>query len=207
MQTQLQDLLRPIKTHTLDLLTTLRQRTREQHGRLDAGIDFGSKAWGRERYAAFLGGVLDVVSSLEPAVERWLGPLSNPSRVACLRADLARLGIPEGGAPQAPHAVHSLAAAYGCVYVLEGSALGGLVLAPAVEAAIGPEAPTSYLRLRGANTPRAWRAWLERLREYGAAASPTEVDDACTAACRTFDAYSSSLALHGALTQEPACTP
>lgn len=190
----------------MDLLTTLRQRTREQHARLDAAIDFGSKDLSRERYAAFLAGVLDVVCTLEPALESWLGPLPGPSRSACLRADLASLGISNGRVPQATHAANNLAAAHGCAYVLEGSALGGLVLAPAVEAQLGTGAPTSYLRLRGTNTPRAWRAWLERLREYGATATSEEVDAACAAACRTFDAYASSLKLRGALRQEPACT-
>lgn len=191
----------------MDLLTTLRRRTREQHARLDAGIDFGSSSLSSERYAAFLAGVFDVVCILEPAVESWLGPLAGPSRTACLRTDLERLGVSYGRGAHTTHAVGSLAAAHGCAYVLEGSALGGLVLAPAVEAKLGSGAPTSYLRLRGTDTPRAWRAWLERMRDYGAAATPEEVDAACTAACRTFDAYASSLEHRGALRQEPACTP
>lgn len=189
---------------SLDLLTLLRQRTRDRHARLDAGIDFATGTLTAPRYAAFLRGILAVVSPLEPAIERWLGPAPPPARTRALASDLARLGAPLETKPVAVLLPRSVAEAYGCAYVLEGSALGGLVLARAADALTENPLPTSYLRLRGEATARTWNAWLERLGAFGAEATPGDARAACDAACATFTAYEAALSMTGAFSETAA---
>jgi heme oxygenase len=192
-----------LPTFILHLLTLLRHRTHEHHARLDAEVDFRNVT--PQRYGAFLRGVLAVVRPLEAALVPWLGPAAPPSRTECLCADLLQL---EGSCDVdcAPVSLpRSAAEAYGCAYVLEGSALGGLVLAPFIEEKLGAKAATSYLRLRAAATAPAWRAWLQRLDAFGATATADEAHAACDMACATFDAYTISLRLTGALEEHGAC--
>ena len=184
---------------TPDFRDRLRDCTRDRHALLDAGIDFRRDVT-RERYGAFLRGLVAVVSPLEAELTRWFVPEAGPSRSECLLADLARLGA------SASPVVHAsirlpvdLAQAYGCAYVLEGSTLGGVALAPIVECALGRDTPTSYLRLRAASTGRIWQAWLRKLNAFGEAATQDEIEAACDMACATFDAYTTSLRLTGAL--------
>jgi heme oxygenase len=188
----------------LNLLTLVRERTREQHARLDAALDFDSVT--RARYGAFLRAVCAVVTPLEPAIAAYVQAVPGSTRVGCVREDLAALGLPAGGARAACVLPRNLAEAYGCAYVLEGSALGGLVLARAVEKHLGPRTPTSYLRLRGGETPRLWRSWLARLDAFDAHASALERRLACDAACATFDAYLGSFLATGAVREELACS-
>ena len=93
----------------------------------------------------------------------------------------------------------TLAEAYGCAYVLEGSTLGGVVLAPIVEQSLGRDTPTAYLRLRAESTGRNWQAWLRTLNAFGEAATHDEIEASCDMACATFEAYTTSLRLTGAL--------
>jgi heme oxygenase (biliverdin-IX-beta and delta-forming) len=190
----------------LPLLTLLRHCTHEHHARLDAGIDFRGGRIRLERYSAFLRGVLSVVAPLESAMVQWLGLAVGPSRTECLCADLMRLD----GSCAVEWAPVSLprnaAEAHGCAYVLEGSTLGGLVLATLIEDKLGADISTSYLRLRGAATAQQWRAWLQRLETFGTSATADEVRAACHMACATFDAYRVSLRLTGALEEHEECS-
>jgi len=132
-----------------DLLSLLRRGTRDAHSRLDARIDFGRHGVTLQRYAAFLDGMLTVVAPLEARLARWLGRSDGTSRTQRLEEALRSLG-----APQAPRSADvrvpaTLAEAYGCSYVLEGSTLGGMALAPVVERSLGDDVPTTWLRLRG----------------------------------------------------------
>jgi heme oxygenase len=190
----------------LNLLSLLRERTRAQHARLDAAIDFREHSITPERYGAFLRGVLAVVAPLEHALARW-PVLPEGSRAERVRADLAHLGIEEPTGRLLVPSPGALAEAYGCAYVLEGSALGGLVLARIVEENLGEDVPTSYLRLREPGTARKWREWLERLDAWSASASQEDADAACDTAAATLDAYTESLIRTGAITERCACTP
>ena len=191
----------------MDILTLLRRRTRERHARLDAGIGFHHPPITRERYVAFLRGVLAAVTPLERALVPWLGPFPGPSRVDALGADLAALGAFDVVDSTPTRIPRNVSEAYGCAYVLEGSSLGGVVLAPLVEESLGPGVPTAYLRLRGADTGKAWRAWLARLHAFGVSATQDDVIAACEMACAAFDAYAASLRRTGAFQERFACTP
>lgn len=188
------------KSRLLDLLTLLRQRTRAAHERLDAALDFaspGTMDW--SGYCALLRASLDVVAPLEEALGAWELAAAKPSRVACLRHDLAALGQPASPRFAAVPRPRTQAEAYGCAYVLEGSTLGGLVVASFVRRDLGPHAAVTYLTLRGTATRNAWQSFVRELRDFGNGCTAGDCQAAAAIAADTFDAYAASFARAGLL--------
>lgn len=166
-------------------IDTLRAATRARHAALDAAVQLTD----RGAYQRFLAGTFAAVSALEPALADALPALFTVDRTPALAADLAELEVVATPAPVvAPFA--SSSAALGAAYVLEGSALGGLVLAERVAAWT---TATRYLRLRGKGTAARWTSFLPHL-EHAA-----DRDACCAAACATFDHFTDALRAHGAL--------
>jgi heme oxygenase len=138
----------------------------------------------------------------EPAVAaalpaRWQGWLRARSRRHFLLQDLAALGVERlhAGAP-APE-LGDAAAAWGSLYVLEGSALGGQAITRSLaEAGWHARGGGAYFRGWDAETGPMWREFRTILEAQVAA--PAAAAQACDAACRTFDLLSNLLeaALH-----------
>lgn len=155
-------------------------------------------------YVSFLQASLTTIAALEaPLALR--GIVAPAGRAALLQADLADLGVPP------PSTVHSrarlppsLAQAYGVAYVVEGSSLGGVFLAKVIEDRLG--APTRYLRLRGAETARAWGTFVTRLNGWGEMATPNERAASARAAAWTLDAFRDALAVLPEARRPDACT-
>lgn len=86
----------------------------------------------------------------------------------------------------------SPAAAFGAMYVVEGSTLGGSVIARHVERALGlrPETGCVYFRSYGSATGRMWKAFRTRLM---AMSSPAVDDVIVGSAQRTFGVMQSWL--------------
>ena len=175
------------------LLALLRQATAAHHRRLDAGLALGCATLTRERYAAFLEGSLRVLLVLEPALRPWPAAYDASPRIECLREDLRALDADADPARPPIDVPVDVAGAFGAAYVVEGSALGGRVLAPMVQRVLGASTAVSYLRLRGEATQPHWTAWLARLRTFDEGARPGDRDVCCAMACATFGAYTRSL--------------
>ena len=186
------------------LLADLRAATGPMHEALDSSVGLVGPTVTREKYVATLRGSLAVVEPLETGAAKWLGVRDEISRVARLRADLASLG--EDPAVAAPPFVETPtidteAKAMGVLYVLEGSTLGGIVLARSVDRALGLEGQSiSYLTLRGPLTPEKWRAFLVELDAWAKTAPPAAWREACEAARAAFVAYRKALEVSGAIT-------
>lgn len=191
------------------LLQRLRAETALAHRALDAALDFSPHTLDRGRYAAFLLGTWLVVHALEPTLIEVLGPgvlppLDRPRRDV-LAADLQALGVRLPTAPSFP-LPRTVAAAWGAAYVVEGSSLGGVVLAKRVRDILGEETArdaTGYLGLRGDRTKAAWTAFRASLATFDARASIGEHREACSSATATFDAYTRAFAQSGALLATP----
>jgi heme oxygenase (biliverdin-IX-beta and delta-forming) len=166
-------------TITDTAIAELRAATSADHDAVDAG--FGDFALGtREGYRDFLTAharILPLAERLirpEALLDDWAG------RTAALLADLAALGraapdeldfaLPEGEA-----------ARWGALYVMEGSRLGGAVLAKQV----ADDLPAAYLGAR--HGPGGWRALLAKLDE--ADAGPAWREQAVAGAKALFAAY------------------
>lgn len=128
----------------------------------------------------------------------WRAGFDERSRLAMVQADLRTLhATPADGAARGwdldldlPRRLPlpSTAAALGSQYVLEGSALGGQVIARRLADTFGftPAHGAAYFHGWGEATGGHWREFRERLAAHVPAAGPG-CEAACTAACRTFD--------------------
>lgn len=177
-------------------LPALRAATRSHHDRVDRLVDL-ARLRERAHYArvlqaldGFLGPWEDCVLTALPAA--WHGWLRQRSRRAFLAQDLRSLGVAPLAAARGMLPLRDSAAAWGSVYVLEGSALGGQVIARSlVHAGFGPGGATAYFHGWGGATGRMWaevRALLE-----GELATRERLAHACEAACLTFDALAHQL--------------
>lgn len=189
------------------ILAALRSATREAHAELDAQLAL-TDSLTRLRYATFLRASLAVVAPIEARIACWLGlPADGFCRATALRADLEALGDsadrssrssgPIFFADDVP-SISSFAEAMGAAYVVEGSALGGVVLARAIEKRLGADCPRRYLALRGAETGARWREFVHALEQWGAHAPAHGRVMACESARATFAAYSAAFAAAGA---------
>lgn len=172
------------------VLSQLRAATRSRHGRIDGLMDLRRL---REpgRYAAILRAFHAFLGAWEPAVAAalpapWPAWLRARSRLAFLRRDLAVLGLDEEDADIALPPLRTAAAAWGSVYVLEGSALGGQVITRSLaEAGLHPHHGAAYFHGWGDATAAMWREFRAMLEHE--LSQPQALEQACDAACRTFD--------------------
>lgn len=156
----------------------------------------------RARYAA----VLQVFARFLPAWEAAMlaalpgdrhGWFRARSRLPFLARDLRALGL---AAPVPPARVGPLAgeaAAWGSLYVIEGSALGGQVITRALAAhGLRPDAGAAYFHGWGPSTAAMWREFRQEL--ACGLGSPEALRVASASACATFETLSALLedALH-----------
>jgi len=174
--------------------TLLRDACKATHARLDARLSQVNFDDGRD-YAEMLSRMSAPLSALESGLTAGIAPVlfSNWAarlRAHALRRDLALLDAPFLARQGA--AIDSEAEAFGVLYVLEGSRLGGQVLAQMARSSRDPgvQAATRYLG-HGARSG-LWRSFLERLE-----ASPAVRDDikrAKRAAVGAFEAFEAAFA-------------
>jgi heme oxygenase len=157
----------------------LRQATGAVHERLHGVPVFSRLAAGRIEAAEYvallrrlLGFHLGVEAALAaaPSLAPYGIAVEERRRSPMLVADLKALGA----APLAPVAPLpppcSAAWAMGCLYVTEGSTLGGLHLARALDAVLPGEAGRSFLRGYGARHGAMWRDCCAAIEACGAEA-------------------------------------
>jgi heme oxygenase (biliverdin-IX-beta and delta-forming) len=175
-----------------DPVAALRTATHAHHERVDALMNL-SRMHEREHYVRLLR-VLDAfLAGWEPAVlavlpARWHAWLRARSRRAFLRQDLHQLDVvPAPAARFGP--LPDAAAAWGSIYVMEGSALGGQVIARTLaRVGLDPSHGAAYFHGWGDATGAMWR----EVRELLASELQTlaALDQACHAARQTFDGLS-----------------
>jgi len=161
----------------------------------------------RERYVAFLQGSLVALEHIEPSLLSFFRN-AVPSRCDLLRADLSALGrsSPDLSAtplhePSEIPQIDSEAAAFGARYVIEGSALGGAVLARAFDAALQLNgASQRFLTLYGARLGEHWRGFCAELEQFGKMATPSAQTEACASARAVFNFYAAAFRSTGAIT-------
>lgn len=184
--------------------TAERHRTVEAQVGLDAQFDVRHYCCVLQCFEAFLARwEACIAASLPPRLQHWF---SRRQRLPLLRLDLAALSAsPLVLSDKAFElALPSLAAVFGSLYVMEGSALGGQVIARqlARQHGIGSENGGAYFGGAGDGTAAQWREFRQLLdQEVGS--GPASHAHACTAAVQTFDALIVTLrrSIH-----EPAAT-
>jgi heme oxygenase len=183
------------------VLPELRAATRAQHDRIEQLLGF-DRAMPLRRYGAILQGFQRFLVSWEAELRAALpvrlhGWLAERGRLGLLADDLAFLSgrLPPATAHAVPRCLPepSVPAAFGSLYVIEGSALGGQVIAPRLQRELGlvPGGGASYFHGHGERTGDMWREFrLRATAEIGD--DPARRREACRAAVQTFDALIAS---------------
>lgn len=179
------------------MINALRRATGQRHHEIESLLRL-DQALDMDRYRRILAGFDLFHSCWEPRIAaalpaRLQGWFIARSRAALVREDLARIGghgaAPSMADPTAGVRLGNTAAAFGSLYVVEGSALGGQVVAPmlADRLGLGPRNGAAYFAGFGAATGAMWREFRGLL-EAEAGADDACVQAACEAARQTFDA-------------------
>jgi heme oxygenase len=148
-----------------ELRARLRQATATLHEQVDSA--FSGFALGQpDDYYRFLRAHARVLSAAEISLERagiaeLLDDWPMRARRHALLADLAELQCPAPAPLKAPQ-IDDTASCWGASYVLEGSRLGGQVLARRIRQA-DPSAPVRYLE--HGDVSRLWPTFLTRLEQ------------------------------------------
>jgi heme oxygenase (biliverdin-IX-beta and delta-forming) len=164
----------------MSLAPRLRAATRESHAGAEAALDLDSWLVSRGAYAALLLALRSFYSSSEArlrSVGGWEGlrppiDLTARQRSHLLAEDLAGLDVDVS--PHAPDSDDvaagpwSLAAGLGCLYVLEGSRLGGTFIARRARAALGADLPVAFFSGGGQPPGAHWGALRRSLDGFGA---------------------------------------
>lgn len=175
----------------------LRAETAQWHHQVEAVMDVAGRVRSRADYISLLGGLAELHIGFEghllsPIWDReWAAvgvDISGHSRAGLLLADLHELDAPTAGCAGIT-ALPTFGHALGCLYVLEGSALGGRVVAGMVRTAIG-EVPSTFLRGQGRG--HLWPAVREALRRF--AEQDGDCDAVVAGAISTFVVFGRLLA-------------
>jgi heme oxygenase len=175
----------------------LRDETAMEHGCLEQQLDLMSDSLTASRYRdvlqAFYGYVGPYESQLAAnAPPAFADAIATRRRAHLLHADLLALGLDHATIDTLPRAdalpaVQSLPALLGCMYVMEGSTLGGRVIGPHIEQQLGLSDGRgySYFLGHGAATGRLWTAFRHDMDQ---ALAEHQHDEAINAARAAFHA-------------------
>ena len=182
-----------------ELLSVLRDATRSHHTRLEQRMNILRPDFSLDDYQRLLLGFLGYYRPLErtlaacPGLQSWLPDYPRRIKTPLLERDLLALGhdpadlqhIPECG--QMPE-IHDRSQIMGCLYVMEGSTLGGQLLQRHFNQTLGLTVDTGVCFFAGYG-PETRSLW----QHFGACLVAAEPDEASvvTTACQTFTSLES----------------
>lgn len=189
----------------MDVHATLKQATQERHERLDRSLRIGSADAGYADYLSYIAALCGWLEPVESALwaRSWPAALQADRRrdkVARIHRDFdaARaLGLPPPAVERCddvPDVARSRAYALGVMYVIEGSQLGGRMMAKRLQQA-WPDRPFHYLDGYGPELGALWKSFTAFL----AAELDGDADlaDAVEGACDAFDTLAAWLGRRG----------
>lgn len=173
---------------------TLKRETAPIHARMERDLGLADRTMSRSRYVFVLARLYGFHAAWEPTVARALADdafWQPRRRLRLLADDLSAFGFSPSDVAALPScpalpALDNAARALGSAYVLEGSRLGGAIVARNLEATRCIDGPCGYAYFAGDGTRTAglWRDFLCRLE---ATATPENAPDIVAAAIETFD--------------------
>ena len=178
----------------MNLLQRLKTETALAHGRIEQALDLKARTNSRSAYRDLLARLYGFHAAWEPRADAALadpGFFRKRRKVALLIADLHALGMADSDVRQLALCVPTVAMrtpadAFGSMYVVEGSTLGGTLIARYVERrlGLGSNNGCSYFRSYGEQVGPMWKAFGSTLL---ARCSPQDERAVVTAAHRTFE--------------------
>lgn len=167
----------PVARATGALFERLKLETRPAHDVIEAALGLTSESLSSDTYRhtleRFYGFYCPVEADLR-ALGGWAGRglnLGARQKTPLLEADLRALGLDApGGLPVCTErpALADAAAAFGCLYVLEGATLGGQLIRRHVRARLGvtPESGGRFFYGYGEQTGATWQAFRSALTAF-----------------------------------------
>ncbi|CAN5243769.1 biliverdin-producing heme oxygenase [soil metagenome] len=176
------------------IIVDLRTATARQHEALESELALLDEPLSRERFVAALCGFLGFHQVWEPAIAATLGDAAGMawrSRIELLIQDLRALGCADDSiaairpCTDAAALVASPAHAWGSLYVMEGSTLGGQVISRRLrDVPWVPEHGLRYFDPYGQHTGARWKETRAQLSAAGEQHDPAAIS---TAAVATFE--------------------
>jgi heme oxygenase (biliverdin-IX-beta and delta-forming) len=150
------------------LIEQIRSATAVEHKKLeDRLFPFLNNIQSNEQYAqllnAFYGYIFPVQEKIAAFIDHSVVPDMNERRnAAYIAADLETLNLPLAGsfAETLPD-IHDHASAMGALYVLEGSTLGGKIIAKTISEKIEPTEAFRFFRGYGPETGPMWKKFTQ----------------------------------------------
>jgi heme oxygenase len=178
------------------LRDALREQTRAQHARLEQRLAIEQRVRDRDAYVELLGRFHGFYKPFETRLLTFARAfhehgvmLSERMKTALLERDLHALGESEFELADSTFlpSIATFPRAVGCLYVMEGSTLGGQVIVRHVHGALGLGAAdgAAFFASYGPRTGAMWQSFLRFLN-----ALPFDAHDAgqaVSAACETFE--------------------
>ena len=182
------------------ILERLKQETHDLHLATEAAMPFGDPAFDKNAYIALLQRTYGFFKTWEAAALLYAegtiaGLVRERSRLNTLTKDLAFFhrteymdGMPPGYLPP----MRDQASLLGSMYVVEGSTLGGQLIARMLEVRLSLTNGSGYSFFAGAGpqTGKRWKAFGEVLTAWSSEHA-SETDLIIAAARKTFEAYRS----------------
>ena len=178
----------------------LKQGTRAEHLALEARVPLMQADLTLAQY----GRVVQAFASVVVPLERRAATLPFPDVLAyhsrchspALQADLAALGLVASERNLPDTLVTSLPGAYGTLYVLEGSTLGGQLISRHLQKHLNLHAGNgaAYFSGYGPDTGPRWRAFAAFMNDAGRHAPPAWIDEVVHEARTTFETIAAAVA-------------
>ena len=180
-----------------DLPSRLRRETADLHSAIETATGLPQTVHSRLDYQCLLARLLGFhqAAELVLADSRWdigwaehgLDPRRH-LRSHLLEHDLRAMRVAPPPCATAFGGINTFPGALGCLYVVEGSALGGRMIAPAIRAAIG-DVPLTFFTGAGRGHPSPWRAVTGALRQFGHGGDCAAVIDGARMTYAAFQRY------------------
>jgi heme oxygenase (biliverdin-IX-beta and delta-forming) len=184
------------------IMAKLKEATRQQHEGVEKSVDIMSQMFSIEDYKALLIKFYRFYSAIEPKFEAFdlkeTGfDLDIRRKTLLLENDLGKLDLSEvaktlPGFKDLPE-INSIDQAFGCLYVIEGSTLGGQIINRHLKQHLGltPENGGSFFNGYGEKTGMMWKEFCEIVTNYDAKSNNSE--DIIKAAKATFESINTCL--------------
>lgn len=185
-----------------ELLPSLKAGTQQEHQQLEDRLDLFNRVTDLAAYRRLLEGFFTLYEPLEEALAgavNWhaLGwDFETSRKTAWLAQDLLRLGAEPAGLDALPRCqdlppLTSASHAVGCLYVLEGSTLGGQLITRRFSSTLGttPDQGGRFFAGYGEETVPHWRAFGAWVRSVEDQLDEAEATTAAKAAFVSFDQW------------------
>ena len=174
------------------ILQKLKESTRQQHEDVEGAVDVMSKMFNLDDYRRLIAKFRSFYAAYEPTLPytelKDAGfDYEQRRKLPSLNADAIVLGLADGDRFEDVPDVSSLPKAFGSLYVIEGSTLGGQVISRHLKEHLGltPENGGAFFASYGSQVGPMWKQFGEAVTAY--AGDGSNDDEIIEAAVQTFD--------------------